>query len=89
MTIREMISKYRTNCTVEIRCNNFKVMEFHSEDMDMVKDELLDKEVDNWFVDNTQALFKTRERVVFDYREEQEWWYDRADGNRKYKSIKR
>ena len=70
MTIREMIEKYRTNCTVEIRCNNFKVMEFHSEDYKMVKDELLDKEVGNWFVMNDIPLFKTREKVVFDYREE-------------------
>lgn len=72
MTIREMISKYRTNCTVEIRCNNFKVMEFHSEDMDMVKDELLDKEVDNWGIDNTGRLLNTRNKVFIDFREEQE-----------------
>lgn len=67
-----MISKYRTNCTVEIRCNNFKVMEFHSEDMDMVKDELLDKEVDNWGIDNTGRLLNTRNKVFIDFREEQE-----------------
>lgn len=72
MTIREMISKYRTNCTVEIRCNNFKVMEFHSEDMDMIKDELLDKEVDNWGIDNTGRLLNTRNKVFIDFREEQE-----------------
>ena len=72
MTIREMISKYRTNCTVEIRCNNFKVMEFHSEDMEMVKDELLDKEVDNWGIDNTGRLLNTRNKVFIDFREEQE-----------------
>lgn len=73
MTIREMISKYRTNCTIEIRCNNFKVMEFHSEDMEMVKDELLDKEVDNWGIDNTGRLLNTRNKVFIDFREEQEW----------------
>lgn len=72
MTIREMISKYRTNCTIEIRCNNFKVMEFHSEDMEMVKDELLDKEVDNWGIDNTGRLLNTRDKVFVDFREEQE-----------------
>ena len=69
MKIREMIEKYRTNCTVEIRCNNFKVMEFHSEDYGMVKDELLDKEVSNWFMMNDNSLFKARDKVVFDYRE--------------------
>ena len=72
MTIREMISKYRTNCTIEIRCNNFKVMEFHSEDMDMVKDELLDNEVDNWGIDNTGRLLNTRDKVFIDFRKEQE-----------------
>ena len=67
-----MISKYRTNCTIVIRCNNFKVMEFHSEDMEMIKDELLDKEVDNWGIDSTGILLNTRDKVFIDFREEQE-----------------
>lgn len=69
MKIREMIEKYRTNCIVEIRCNNFEVMEFHSEDYGMVKDELLDKEVGNWFVMNENSLIRTRDRIVLDYKE--------------------
>lgn len=69
LTIREMIEKYRTNCTVEIRCNNFKVMEFHSEDYKMVKDELLDKQISNWFVMNENSLIRTRDRIVLDYKE--------------------
>lgn len=69
MNIREMIEKYRTNCIVEIRRNNFKVMEFHSEDYEMVKDELLENEVNNWFVYiNELSLIKTRERIVIDYK---------------------
>lgn len=66
MTVRHMIEKYRTNCIVEIRQNNFKVMEFNSEDYQMVKDELIDSEVSNWFVDQTGRLLATRDRVVID-----------------------
>lgn len=44
-------------------------MEFHSEDYGMVKDELLDKEVSNWFVMNENCLIRTRDRIVLDYKE--------------------
>ena len=70
MKIKEMVEKLRVNCLVEIRVNNMKVICVEKNNIDMVKDELLDSEVDNWGVDNTGRLLNTRDKIFIDTKKE-------------------
>lgn len=69
MTIREMVEKLRVNHLVEIRVNNFKVICVERNNINMVKEELLSKEVDNWGVDNTGRLLTTMDKIFIDVKE--------------------
>ena len=69
MKIIEMVEKLRVNCLVEIRVNNFKVICVEKNNINMVKEDLLDKEVDNWGVDNTGGLFSTMDKIFVDVKE--------------------
>lgn len=69
MKIIEMVEKLRVNCLVEIRVNNFKVICVEKNNINMVKEDLLDKEVDNWGVDNTGILFSTMDKIFVDVKE--------------------
>lgn len=69
MKIIEMVEKLRVNCLVEIRVNNFKVICVEKNNINMVKEDLLDKEVDNWGVDNTGRLFSTMDKIFVDVKE--------------------
>lgn len=69
MKVKEMVEKLRVNCFVEIRVNNFKVICVERNNIGMVRDELLDKEVDNWGVDNTGRLFNTLDKIFVDIKE--------------------
>lgn len=70
MKIKEMVEKFRVNCLVEIRVNNMKVICVEKNNIDMVKDELLDSEVDNWGVDNTGRLLNTLDKIFIDTKKE-------------------
>ena len=70
MKIKEMVEKLRVNCLVEIRVNNMKVICVEKNNIDMVKDELLDSEVDNWGVDNTGRLLNTLDKIFIDTKKE-------------------
>lgn len=69
MTVKEMVEKLRVNTLIEIRINNFKVICVESKNINMVKEELLSKEVNNWGVDNTGGLFKTLDKIFIDVKE--------------------
>ena len=69
MKIIEMVEKLRVNCLVEIRVNNFKVICVEKNNINMVKEDLLDKEVDNWGVDNTGRLFSTMDKIFVEVKE--------------------
>lgn len=69
MRVREMIEKLRVNTLIEIRVNNFKVICVERNNINMVKDELLDKEVDNWGVDGTGRLLATMDKIFLDIKE--------------------
>lgn len=70
MTVKEMVEKLRINCFVEIRVNNFKVICVEKENINMVKEELLAKEVDNWGIDNTGRLFASLDEIFIDIKED-------------------
>lgn len=70
MKIKEMVEKLRVNCLVEIRVNNMKVICVEKNNIDMVKDSLLDSEVDNWGVDNTGRLLNTLDKIFIDTKKE-------------------
>lgn len=70
MTVREMVEKLRVNCLVEIRVNNYKAICVEKNNINMVKEDLLSKEVDNWGVDNTGRLLCTMDRIFVDIKEE-------------------
>lgn len=70
MTVKEMVEKLRVNYLVEIRVNNFKVICVEKNNINMVKDELLSKEVDNWGIDSTGRLYKTMDKIFLDIKEE-------------------
>lgn len=70
MTVKEMVEKLRVNCLVEIRVNNFKVICVERDNINMVKEELLSKEVDNWGVDSSERLQLTRDKVFLDVKAE-------------------
>lgn len=70
MKIRERVEKLRVNCLVEIRVNNMKVICVEKNNIDTVKDELLDSEVDNWGVDNTGRPFNTLDKIFIDTKKE-------------------
>lgn len=70
MTIKEMIEKLRVNCLVEIRVNNIKVICVERDNINMVREELLSKEVNNWGVDNTGRLLVTMDKVFLDVKAE-------------------
>lgn len=53
MSVREMITKLRVNQHIELRINNYKVLRVEKDDIEQVKDELLDKEVYDWGLDNS------------------------------------
>ena len=69
MTVKEIIEKLRVNCLVEIRVNNFKVICIERDNVNMVREELLSKEVDNWGVDNIGRLFATMDKIFVDVKE--------------------
>lgn len=69
MTVKEMVEKLRVNCLVEIRVNNFKVICVEKDNINMVKEDLLDKQVDNWGVDNTGRLLATMDKIFVDVKE--------------------
>ena len=70
MTVIEMVEKLRVNCLIEIRVNNFKVICVERSNINMVKDELLSKEVDNWGVDSTRRSYETMDKIFLDIKEE-------------------
>ena len=70
MTVKEMVEKLRVNCFVEIRVNNFKVICVERDNINMVKEELLAKEVNNWGIDNTGRLFASMDKIFIDIKEE-------------------
>ena len=69
MTVKEMVEKLRVNTRVEIRVNNFKVICVESNNINMVKEELLSKEVDNWGIYMTGRLLDTMDKIFIDVRE--------------------
>ena len=69
MTIKEMVEKLRVNTLVEIRVNNFKVICVERDNINMVKEDLLSKEVNNWGVDNNGRLFATMDKIFVDVKE--------------------
>lgn len=69
MTVREMVEKLRINTKVEIRVNNYKVICVESDNINMVREELLYKEVDNWGVDSTGRLLATMDKIFIDVKE--------------------
>lgn len=69
MTVREMVLKLRVNCLVEIRVNNFKVICVERDNINMVKEDLLNKEVNNWGIDNTGGLLASMGKIFVDIRE--------------------
>lgn len=68
MTVREMVEKLRVNCLVEIRVNNYKVICVERDNINMVKEDLLAKEVDNWGIDNSGRLFATMDKIFVDIK---------------------
>lgn len=70
MTVKEMVEKLRVNTKVEIRVNNFKVICVESDNINMVKEDLLSKEVDNWGVDQTGRLLAITDKIFVDVRGE-------------------
>lgn len=50
MTIKELILKLRFSVKVEIRNDYRIVIVFHSDHIEAVKDDILEKEIDYWFV---------------------------------------
>lgn len=69
MTVIEMVDKLRVNTLVEIRVNNFKVICVEKNNIRMVRDELLSKEVADWGVDNTGRLLSTMDKIFIDVKE--------------------
>lgn len=69
MKVRELVEKMRVNNLVEIRVNNFKVICVEKDNIGMVKDELLEKEVNNWGIDNTGRLFASLDKIFIDIKE--------------------
>ena len=69
MTVREMVDTMRVNKLVEIRVNNFKVICVEKDNIDMVKEEVLDKEVYDWGIDNTGRLLATLDKVFINIKE--------------------
>ena len=68
MTIIEMVKKLRVNTSVEIRVNNFTAICVDSDNIEMVKDELLNKEVDNWGVDTISVPVRST-KIFLDVKE--------------------
>ena len=68
MTVIEMVKKLRVNTKVEIRVNNFTDICVDSDNIKMVKDELLNKEVDNWGV-NTIGVPARELKIFLDAKE--------------------
>lgn len=50
MTIKELILKLRIPLDIEIRKNNWRVITFHSDNIEAIKDDILENEIDDWFV---------------------------------------
>lgn len=50
MTIKELILKLRTPLNIEIRKNNWTVITFRSENIEAIKDDILENKIDEWFV---------------------------------------
>ena len=69
MTVIEMVDTMRVNIFVEIRVNNFKVICVEKDNIGMVKEELLDKEVYDWGIDNTGRLLATLDKVFINIKE--------------------
>lgn len=72
MTVREMVEKLRINTKVEIRVNNYKVICVESDNISMVREELLAKEVDNWGIDPTGRLLATMDKIFIDVKENED-----------------
>ena len=50
MTIKELILKMRTPLNIEIRRNNWPVITCCSDNIEAVKDDILENEIDDWFI---------------------------------------
>lgn len=50
MKIKELILKLRTPLDIEIRKNKWRVITFHSDNIEAIKDDILENEIDYWFV---------------------------------------
>ena len=70
MTVKEMAEKLRVNCLIEIRVNNYKVICVERDNLDMVREDLLHREVDNWGVDDTGRLYRAIDKIFLDIKEE-------------------
>lgn len=77
MTVREMVEKLRVNCLVEIRVNNLKIICVERDSINMIKEDLLSKEVDNWGVDNTGRLYNRLDKIFVDIKG---GWENEHDG---------
>lgn len=77
MTVREMIEKLRVNCMIEIRVNNLKVICVERDNINVIKEDLLSKEVDNWGVDNTGILYSRLDKIFVDIKG---GWENEHDG---------
>ena len=72
MTVREMVEKLRVNTKVEIRVNNYKVICVESDNINMVREEVLAKEVDSWGIDPTGRLLATMDKIFIDVKENED-----------------
>lgn len=50
MTIKELILKLHIPLDIEIRKNNWRVITFRSDNVEAIKDDILENEIDYWFV---------------------------------------
>lgn len=65
LTIRKIIENLRVPHRIEIRCNNYRICEFNSACISSFLEELLDTEVNNWFV----KVGEIDPVIVFDFLE--------------------
>lgn len=50
MKIKELILKLCTPLDIEIRKKNWRVITFCSDNIEAIKDDILENEIDDWFV---------------------------------------
>ena len=51
MTIKELILKLRFSVNIEIRNDHQLVIAFHSDHIEAIKDDIVENEIDYWFVE--------------------------------------